>query len=259
MASVSELGNACGMGLLGARSLTKHYGSVHALVEVNLDIGRGDFIAVMGPSGSGKSTLLHLLGALDTATSGDVLFDDEPLSRLDDDARADLRRHRIGFVFQSFNLVPVLTAAENVALPAVIDGQRPQTYGARLDDVLELVGLAGARDRLPAELSGGEQQRVALARALFISPDALLADEPTGNLDSPTGHDLMAAIATLNRDQGVTVVVATHDATVAAYAQRVVLLRDGRVTGQLSLDGVGGDRAQVVLAWLQDCETASRP
>jgi putative ABC transport system ATP-binding protein len=246
------------MGLLGARALTKQYGSVGALAGVTLDVDRGDFVAVMGPSGSGKSTLLHLLGGLDTATSGDVLFDERLLSSLDDDARADLRRHRIGFVFQSFNLVPVLTAAENVSLPAVIDGQHPRTYAAQLDEVLELVGLDDARDRLPSELSGGQQQRVALARALFIGPDVLLADEPTGNLDSRTGLDLMTAIADLNHAQGVTVVIVTHDPAVAAYARDVVLLRDGRITGRLSLDGEGGDRAQVVVAWLQDCEAASR-
>ena len=230
----------------------KVYAARRALDGVDLDVARGSFVSVMGPSGSGKSTLLHLLGGLDTPNEGEVLLDGEALSSMDDRARTLARRHRIGFIFQAFNLVPVLTAGENVALPAVIDGERPEAYEERLRNVLDLVNLLDRRDQLPSELSGGEQQRVAAARALFVEPDVLLADEPTGNLDSKSGLELLSVLKRSQQDRGQTVVLVTHDPGAASFGDDVIHLRDGRVSGRLHLDGEGGDRAQLVLAWLQE-------
>jgi len=206
----------------------------------------------MGPSGSGKSTLLHLLGGLDTPDEGEVLLEGTSLSAMDDRARTLTRRHRIGFIFQAFNLVPVLTAGENIALPAVIDGERPEAYQERLANVLDVVNLRDRRDQLPSELSGGEQQRVAAARALFVEPDVLLADEPTGNLDSRSGVELLSVLKRAQHERGQTVVLVTHDPAAASFADDVVYLRDGRMRGRLHLDDEGGDRAHLVLAWLQE-------
>ncbi|MEY2402825.1 MAG: putative transport system ATP-binding protein [Acidimicrobiaceae bacterium] len=230
----------------------KIYGARRALDGVDLDVARGAFVSVMGPSGSGKSTLLHLLGGLDTPDEGDVVLDGESLSTMDDRDRTLVRRHRIGFIFQAFNLVPVLTAGENIALPAVIHGERPEAYEKRLQAVLDAVDLRERRDQLPSELSGGEQQRVAAARALFVEPEELLADEPTGNLDSRSGTELLSVLKRAQRDHGQTVVLVTHDPAAASFGDAVVYLRDGRVCGHLHVDGEGGDRAQLVLAWLQE-------
>ena len=232
--------------------MVKRYGARRALDGIDLDIARGTFVSVMGPSGSGKSTLLHLLGGLDTPSEGEVLLDGQALSRLDDRERTLVRRHRIGFIFQAFNLVPVLTAGENVALPAVIDGERPDAYEERLRNVLDVVNLGDQREQLPSELSGGEQQRVAAARALFVEPDVLLADEPTGNLDSRSGVELLSVLKRAQRERDQTVVLVTHDPAAASFGDEVVHLRDGRIDGHLALDGEGGDRAQLVLAWLQE-------
>ena len=244
--------------LLG-RALVKQYGARRALDGVDLEVPEGGSVAVMGPSGSGKSTLLHVLAGLATPTSGEVILDGHRLSTLNDDARSEFRRARIGMVFQAFNLVSVLTAAENVALPAVISGLPPASYRPRVDELLKTVGLAEQSDQLPSELSGGQQQRVALARALIMRPDVLLADEPTGNLDTATGLEVMREIARAHREDGQTVVIVTHDATVAAFADSVVFLRDGRLVDRLVLEGEGGDRAQLVLAWLQERSAASSP
>jgi putative ABC transport system ATP-binding protein len=232
--------------------LVKVYGARRALDGVDLDVPRGAFVSVMGPSGSGKSTLLHLLGGLDTPNDGEVLLDGQSLSAMPDRERTLTRRHRIGFIFQAFNLVPVLTAGENVALPAVIDGERPEAYEERLQRVLEVVNLRDRRDQLPSELSGGEQQRVAAARALFVEPEVLLADEPTGNLDSRSGVELLSVLKRAQQERGQTVVLVTHDPAAASFGDEVVYLRDGKVSGHLHLDGEGGDRAQLVLAWLQE-------
>jgi len=235
-----------------ARGLVKAYAARRALDGVDLDVSRGAFVAVMGPSGSGKSTLLHLLGGLDTPDAGEVSFDGQPLSSLDDRERTALRRSRISFIFQAFNLVPVLTAEENIALPAVISGESREQYADRVDAVLELVNLSAQRNQLPSELSGGEQQRVAAARALLREPEVLLADEPTGNLDSRAGTELLSVLKHAQQDRGQTTVLVTHDPSAAAYADEIVHLRDGRIDGHLVVAGEGGDRALAVLAWLQE-------
>ncbi len=218
-----------------AAGLTKTHGSgetaVHALAAVDVAFARSAFTAIMGPSGSGKSTLLHCLAGLDSATSGSVWLGDTELTGLRDDQLTRLRRERIGFVFQSFNLLPVLDARENIVLPLQLAGRRPDP--AWFDAVVARLGL---RDRLrhrPAELSGGQQQRVAVARALLPRPDVVFADEPTGNLDSRTGAEVLGLLRSSVRETGQTVVMVTHDPIAAAYADRVVLLADGRLAGEI--------------------------
>src|SRR5439155_15010970 len=211
--------------VIEARGLTKVYaGDVAALRSVDFTVAAGEFVAVMGPSGCGKSTLLHLLGALDTPTTGEVSFEGRPLSTLSDADRTLIRRRRIGFVFQFFNLVPVLSVEANVALPLVIDNQKPALYQSTVAEMLGAVGLLAQRHKLPSQLSGGEQQRVAIARALVSHPAALLADEPTGNLDHSTGISVMSLLRSFH-DRGQTTVVVTHDPQVASFAQRVVFMR----------------------------------
>jgi ABC-type lipoprotein export system ATPase subunit len=199
-----------------------------ALDGVDLSIRRGELVAVCGPSGSGKSTLLHLAGVLDSPTEGEVLIDGRPVGRLGAAARARVRNESIGFVFQAFNLMGGLTAAENVALPGVLARRRPADIDDRVRSLLDLVGLRDKADRRPSQLSGGEQQRVAVARALVLDPPILLADEPTGNLDSRAGRDVLDLLLA-SHDAGRTVVIVTHDQRIAAQAQRVIYLRDGRV------------------------------
>ncbi len=217
--------------LIQARELTRIYrrGSetVRALDGIDLCIERGEFVAVEGPSGSGKTTLLNLLGCLDRPTSGTLWIEGQEVRRLSDRALTRLRRERIGFVFQHFGLVPTLTVAENVALPALFAHRR---LGKRLDDLLRRVGLEHRRHHRPHQLSGGEMQRVAIARALVNDPVLLLADEPTGSLDSATGAAVIELLASLHRD-GLTVVVVTHNAALAAQAGRRLRLADGRIVG----------------------------
>jgi putative ABC transport system ATP-binding protein len=224
-------------GALETRELTKVYGAgetaVRALDGVTLDIGGGQMVAIMGPSGSGKSTLLHLLGALDTPTSGEILLAGEPYGELDDGGLTRLRRDRIGFVFQFFNLLPALSAEENVLLPGLIAGRRDDGTRERARSLLERVGLAARREHRPAELSGGEQQRVSIARALLTRPQIVLADEPTGNLDSRSSREVLELLRELNAVDGQTLVIVTHDPAAAAIAGRVVFLRDGRVAGEV--------------------------
>ena len=215
--------------------LTKVYGSgetrVVALDDVTLDLYAGEFTAIMGKSGSGKSTLMHCAAGLDDATSGHVFLGDVDLTTLKEKHLTELRRDRIGFVFQAFNLVPTLTAQENIVLPAAIAGRRPDP--AWFDEVVDTVGL---RDRLghrPSELSGGQQQRVACARALVGRPDVVFADEPTGNLDSSTGGEILELLRRSVDDYGQTMVMVTHDARAAAMAHRVLFLADGRVVEEL--------------------------
>jgi putative ABC transport system ATP-binding protein len=207
--------------------------TVDALRGVDCRVAEGEFVAVMGPSGSGKSTLLHVMGGLDAPTGGEVTLAGRQLAHLADDALTVLRRRQIGFVFQFFNLLPTLTAAENVALPLLIDGKRLADYRARVDDLLDLVGLAARRDHKPDQLSGGEQQRVAIARALVTEPAIVLADEPTGNLDSRSGRDVLALLRRACDEKGQTVVMVTHDPLAASYADRVMLLHDGRLVCDL--------------------------
>ncbi len=224
--------------------------SVHALDGVTVEFASGRFTAIMGPSGSGKSTLLHAVAGLDDLTSGHVFIGDTDLTRLRDRALTRLRRDRIGFIFQAFNLVPTLTAAENITLPLDLAGRKPDR--AWLDEVIDTVGL---RDRLrhrPSELSGGQQQRVAVARALAARPAIIFADEPTGNLDSRTGSEILAFMRSAVRELGQTIVMVTHDPVAASSADRVVFLSDGRIVDEL-LD----PRAETVLDALKQLGTGT--
>lgn len=218
-----------------ARGLVKTYGSgssqVSALRGVDVDMQRGRFTAIMGPSGSGKSTLMHCLAGLDTATSGQVWLGDTELGGLGDRALTRLRRDRVGFVFQAFNLLPTLTARDNILLPLDLAGRRPDT--AWFDTVVATLGLTDRLTHRPSELSGGQQQRVATARALVSRPDVVFADEPTGALDSASGTELLAFLRRSVREFDQTVVMVTHDPSAAAYADRVVLLADGRIAGEV--------------------------
>jgi putative ABC transport system ATP-binding protein len=211
------------------KSFTQGGNEVTALAGVSLEIARGEFVAVMGPSGSGKSTLLHLVGGLDRPSAGDVVVEGRIISQMDDDAVTLFRRNNIGFIFQFFNLLPTLTGIENVALPLVLDGRSEREANMRAEALLARVGLAARRDHLPEQLSGGEIQRLAIARALVFDPPILLADEPTGNLDSKTGAAVLETIRAINREGGCTVVMVTHDREAAARADRVIHLRDGRL------------------------------
>ena len=215
---------------------TKVYGSgdtaVVALDEDTLDLPTGRFTAIMGPSGSGKSTLLHCLAGLDSLTEGQVLLGDVELGALSDKELTLLRRARIGFVFQAFNLVPTLTAGENITLPLTLAGRRPDP--GWLDQVIATVGLGGRRDHRPSELSGGQQQRVAAARALVSRPAIVFADEPTGNLDSRTGAELLGFLRRAVDEMGQTVVMVTHDPGAAAHADAVVFLADGRIVDHMA-------------------------
>ena len=219
--------------LIRLAGVTKIYGqglaAFHALRGVDLAVGEGEFVAVMGPSGSGKSTVMNILGCLDTPTSGAYLFRDVHVERLDRNQRALIRRHFFGFVFQGFNLLARTSAQENVELPLLYRGEPAAQRHAAARRVLASVGLKGWEHHTPAELSGGQQQRVAIARAIVTRPEVLLADEPTGNLDTQRGREIMDLIASLNRDRGITVLMVTHEPDMAAYARRVVRFLDGRV------------------------------
>ena len=202
---------------------------VTALHPIDLEIAKGEMVAIIGASGSGKSTLLNLIGGLDRPTTGDINLDGERLGGLDDDALTRVRRDKIGFIFQFFNLLPSLTCLDNVALPLHLRGWPRDKISHRAGELLRMVGLENRMDHLPEELSGGERQRTAIARALSVFPPVLLADEPTGNLDSVTGAEILALIRDLHERLQTTVLVVTHDMTVANSAQRIVTLRDGRI------------------------------
>ena len=235
--------------VLVAKDLAKVYGegaaAVRALDGASIGVRRGEIVAIMGPSGSGKSTMLHLLGALETPTSGQISLGGERYDGLDDAGLTRIRRDRIGFVFQFFNLLPALTAEENVVLPALIAGDRGDAIRSRARSLLEQVGLGGRLTHLPTELSGGEQQRVSLARALLRDPELVLADEPTGNLDSRSSAEVLELMRELSASEQQTVVMVTHDPGAAAIADRVVFLRDGRVAGEIE----GASREEVARAF----------
>jgi putative ABC transport system ATP-binding protein len=200
-----------------------------ALAGVSLDIHEKEFVVIMGPSGSGKSTLLHLMGGLDRPTRGEIEIDGQNLSRMPDREVTLLRRSKIGFIFQFFNLLPTLTGLENVMLPLILDGHPTKPARNRAEALLEAVSLASRRDHLPEELSGGEIQRLAVARALAFQPPILLADEPTGNLDSKTGEEILQLLRRINRENGCTLVMVTHNRDAAGYGDRIITLRDGKV------------------------------
>ncbi len=219
--------------LLAFRKISKIYGSgdavVHALDKIDLDIRRGELVAITGPSGSGKSTAMSILGCLDLPSDGAYLLEGIPVQELSPDVLAALRNSRFGFVFQTYNLLPRTTALENVGLPLVYAGVRSHERSRRATDALAAVGLAGRENARPNQLSGGQQQRVAIARALVNHPEIILADEPTGNLDSKMGAEIMRLLTQLNRDRGLTVIMVTHDPNSAAIADRQIVFRDGHI------------------------------
>jgi len=222
--------------LIRLEGITKVYGSgpaaVHALKGVDLTIDKGEFVAVMGPSGSGKSTCMNILGCLDTPTAGTYRFKGVDVGGLSRDQRALLRRNYLGFVFQGFNLLSRTSALENVELPLIYRGIPARERHAKARDALKAVGLEGWEFHTPAELSGGQQQRVAIARAMVIEPEVLMADEPTGNLDSVTGREIMDLLCSFNTERGVTIVMVTHDAGMAGYAGRIVRFLDGLIDSE---------------------------
>ncbi len=222
--------------ILQTQELTRQYrmgrNVITALDHVNLDIQRGEFVAIMGPSGCGKSTLLNLLGGLDQPTQGQVHLDAQDLAGYNDMQLAALRRAKLGFIFQRHDLFPALTARENVEFPMLLNEVAPTARRVRAQELLALVGLQDRAEHLPDELSGGQQQRVGIARALANEPEILLADEPTGNLDSVTAAEIMRALVSLAREKQLTLLVVTHDAETAAFAGRIVRLRDGRIENE---------------------------
>jgi putative ABC transport system ATP-binding protein len=229
------------MHMLELRDIVKEYRAgktiFKALRGVNLGIDAGEFVSIMGPSGSGKSTMLHFLGFLDKPTSGEVLISGKAMSGMDRDGLAVIRNEKIGYVFQSFNLAPTLTVAKNVELPLILREMERSKREQKVREMLSLVRLLPKWDSLPSQLSGGEKQRVAIARALSTDPDIILADEPTGNLDSSSGKDVMDFIHSLWKDHGKTVVIVTHEPAVAAYAKRTILIRDGQIEKDVAQSG----------------------
>ena len=225
--------------VIDIENITKHYvmgeETVHALRGVSLQIHRNDYLAIMGPSGSGKSTLMNMLGCLDTPSSGRYEFNGKDVSAMNDDELATIRNHEIGFVFQTFNLLPRSTSLRNVELPLIYAGVDPETREERAAESLRAVGLADRIHHKPNELSGGQRQRVAIARALVNNPSIILADEPTGNLDSKTGEEIMSLLENLYQ-QGNTIILVTHEADIARHARRVVYLRDGLVESDTTAD-----------------------
>jgi putative ABC transport system ATP-binding protein len=237
------------MSIISTEGLRKVYGegenAVVALDSVDLAVEPGEFVAVMGPSGCGKSTLLNMLGGLDHPTSGKILIDGVDLASMDDDKLTALRRKRIGFVFQFYNLIPVLDAVENAALPLTLDGDGHARQ--RATDWLERVGLGDRLTNRPDQLSGGQQQRVAVARALSTDPALVLADEPTGNLDSKSATEIAALLAQVAGEWGRSVLMVTHDPRLASFAKRLLLMKDGDIVDDVKLDGHGGESARAAM------------
>jgi len=232
--------------MIALRGVRKVYGrgetEVCALDGISLEVPAGQFVSVVGASGSGKSTLLHLLGGLDQPSAGEIMVAGTTLAGMSDDEITIFRRRKIGFVFQFFNLLPSLTAEENVALPLLLDGRSRRAVQPAVEEALAQVGLARRRRHRPDEMSGGEMQRVAIARALVIEPALILADEPTGNLDSKTGEQILSLIRDANERRGATVLLVTHDARAASYGSRTVTMRDGTIVGD-TVAGPGSDSA----------------
>ena len=220
------------MKILEIQNLCKTYGKgdvmVRALDNVSFSVEKGEFVAIVGPSGSGKSTLLHILGGVDTPTSGTVIIDKTDISSLDETALAIFRRRQIGLIYQFYNLIPILTVEENLTLPLLLDGRKPDK--ARLNDIITKLGLTNRIDHQPNQLSGGQQQRVAIGRALINNPALLLADEPTGNLDSENSREIIALLRKFNKEFNQTVIMITHDEKIALSADRIIAIEDGKIT-----------------------------
>lgn len=226
------------MKILEIKNLCKTYGNgntaVKALDNVSFSVEKGEFVAIIGPSGSGKSTLLHILGGVDTPTSGSVIIDGTDISKLDETALAIFRRRQIGLIYQFYNLIPILTVEENMTLPLLLDGKKPDK--AVIKELTEALGLKDRLSFLPNQLSGGQQQRVSIGRALINNPALMLADEPTGNLDSKNSHEIIALLRRFNREHGQTVIIITHDESIALSADRTIAIVDGKIVK----DGVNG-------------------
>lgn len=230
------------MNILSTHNLTKTYGTgdnvVHALTDVSLDIEEGKFVSIIGSSGSGKSTLLNLLGGLDRPTSGDVILDGKAIFEMDDEALTIFRRRKIGFVFQNYNLVPILNVYENIVLPIELDGTKIDTV--YVDKIMDVLGLSEKKFSMPNQLSGGQQQRVAIARALAAKPSIILADEPTGNLDSKTSMDVIALLKLTGKEFAQTIVMITHNEEIATMADQMIRIEDGRIFSAGVPDGANG-------------------
>jgi putative ABC transport system ATP-binding protein len=243
------------MSIIQTENLTKIYGAgdtaVTALDHVNLSVDESEFVAVMGPSGCGKSTLLHLIGGLDRVTEGRVLLDGNDIAQLDDTRVTELRRRRVGFVFQFYNLIPVLTAIENAALPLTLDGVKADEARERATNWLKRMGLEDRLSNRPDQLSGGQQQRVAIARALVAEPTLILADEPTGNLDSRAGDEIAGLLKQISEEWKRAILMVTHDPRIAAYSDRIIFLKDGSIVDETRLAGNGSDEAKQVRAKME--------
>jgi putative ABC transport system ATP-binding protein len=246
------------MPILETSDLKKQYQmgevTVDALAGVDFTVEQGEFVAIMGPSGSGKSTLLHLMGGLDGPSEGEVKLAGRQLSVLKDNEITLIRRRNVGFIFQFYNLLPTLSAEENVALPLLIDGQNVKAYQDKVDQLLALVGLAERKTHKPNQLSGGQQQRVAIARAFVTDPAIVLADEPTGNLDSKTSSEILHLLRRSCDELGQTIVMVTHDVLAASFADRIVFLMDGRLVGQLAITGNRADDIRQIQRYLRELE-----
>lgn len=220
------------MSILEVKNLSKTYGkgdtTVHALDGVSFSVERGEFVAIIGPSGSGKSTLLHILGGVDVPTSGSVVINGTDISKLNETALAIFRRRQIGLIYQFYNLIPILTVSENLTLPLLLDGRKPDTK--LINDIVAQLGLSKRLGHLPNQLSGGQQQRVSIGRALINNPALLLADEPTGNLDTQNSREVISLLRKFNRERGQTVIIITHDEKIALSADRVISIEDGKIT-----------------------------
>lgn len=219
--------------IINAQNISKSFNNdIWVLDNINLEIQKCDFVSIVGASGSGKSTLLTILGGMDTPTKGKVFFDEEDITVLKESRLAQLRRTKIGFVFQFFNLAPYLTVEENIILPVVLNGEKRKSYSERLDYLLNYLGISAYRDRMPSKLSGGEQQRVAIARGLIFEPEVIFLDEPTGNLDSKSAKSIMELLKKINQEMGTTILQVTHSSKNAEYGNKIILIKDGKIIEQ---------------------------
>ncbi|MEF2967323.1 ABC transporter ATP-binding protein [Paenibacillus sp. M1] len=231
------------MGVIKLKHLVKVYNAykgangVTAIDGLNLHVGKGEFTGIMGPSGSGKTTLLNLLSGVDKATSGEIVIDGQDITKLSKDQMALFRRGRIGYIFQDFNLLDSLTLKENIALPLILDKRDPQEIEAKLAPLMEFLGIQDVRDKYPYHISGGQKQRVAAARAIVNEPAVVLADEPTGNLDSKSAHQLMSILASLNENMGSTILMVTHDPFAASFCKRILFIKDGKAELEIRSSG----------------------